>query len=281
MLEIINLSKKHGEKEVLRNISFTIKKGQIVSIIGNNGSGKTTLFKLILNLLEKDNGKIVFEKKNIENQKIGYLPEQRSLYQDCTVWQHLKLITGINKIENEKEQIENWLYKMELYEHKDKKVYTLSKGNQQKLALIVCLIKKPEIVVMDEPFTGLDHENIAIFLREIKQMKKENRIVLISSHIYQPINQICDRYICINKARIKLDIKKEDLIKEEKRTIVVNDKDLLHNEQILSKLITDKEVRYIVENKIAAQTIVERLIKESRTINYCGPLTIEDKIKQI
>ncbi|MGI6510497.1 MAG: ABC transporter ATP-binding protein [Erysipelotrichaceae bacterium] len=281
MLEIINLSKKHGEKEVLRNISFTIEKGQIVSIIGNNGSGKTTLFKLILNLLEKDNGKIVFEKKNIENQKIGYLPEQRSLYQDCTVWQHLKLITGINKIENEKEEIENWLYKMELYEHKDKKVYTLSKGNQQKLALIVCLIKKPEIVVMDEPFTGLDHENIAIFLREIKQMKKENRIVLISSHIYQPINQICDRYICINKARIKLDIKKEDLIKEEKRTIVVNDKDLLHNEQILSKLITDKEVRYIVENKIAAQTIVERLIKESRTINYCGPLTIEDKIKQI
>lgn len=281
MLEIINLSKKYGEKDVLRNISFTIKKGQIVSIIGNNGSGKTTLFKLILNLLEKDNGKIEFEKKNIENQKIGYLPEQRSLYQDCTVWQHLKLITGINKIENEKEEIENWLYKMELYEHKDKKVYTLSKGNQQKLALIVCLIKRPEIVVMDEPFTGLDYENIAIFLREIKQMKKENRIILISSHIYQPINQICDRYICINKARIKLDIKKEDLIKEEKRTIVVNDKDLLHDEQILSKLITDKEIRYIVENKTAAQTIVKRLIKENRTINYYGPLTIEDKIKQI
>ncbi len=281
MLEIINLSKKYGEKDVLRNISFTIEKGQIVSIIGNNGSGKTTLFKLILNLLEKDNGKIEFEKKNIENQKIGYLPEQRSLYQDCTVWQHLKLITGINKIENEKEEIENWLYKMELYEHKDKKVYTLSKGNQQKLALIVCLIKRPEIVVMDEPFTGLDYENIAIFLREIKQMKKENRIILISSHIYQPINQICDRYICINKARIKLDIKKEDLIKEEKRTIVVNDKDLLHDEQILSKLITDKEIRYIVENKTAAQTIVKRLIKENRTINYYGPLTIEDKIKQI
>lgn len=281
MLEIINLSKKYGEKDVLRNISFTIEKGQIVSIIGNNGSGKTTLFKLILNLLEKDNGKIEFEKKNIENQKIGYLPEQRSLYQDCTVWQHLKLITGINKIENEKEEIENWLYKMELYEHKDKKVYTLSKGNQQKLALIVCLIKRPEIVVMDEPFTGLDYENIAIFLKEIKQMKKENRIILISSHIYQPINQICDRYICINKARIKLDIKKEDLIKEEKRTIVVNDKDLLHDEQILSKLITDKEIRYIVENKTAAQTIVKRLIKENRTINYYGPLTIEDKIKQI
>ncbi len=281
MLEIINLSKKYGEKEVLRNISFAVEKGQIVSVLGNNGSGKTTLFKLVLNLLEKDNGKVEYKKKKIENQIIGYLPEQRSLYQDCTVFQHLKLITGINKIANEKEEIDKWLYKMHLYENKDKKVYTLSKGNQQKLALIVCLIKNPEIVVMDEPFTGLDYENIAIFLREIKQMKKENKIILISSHIYQPVNQICDRYIYLNKARIKLDIKKEDLAKEEKKTIIVNDIKLLQDKEIVSKVVSDKEVRYIVENNKAAQKIAERLIEENRTINYYGPLTIEDKIRQI
>ncbi len=197
------------------------------------------------------------------------------------MFQHLKLITGINKIANEKEEIDKWLYKMHLYENKDKKVYTLSKGNQQKLALIVCLIKNPEIVVMDEPFTGLDYENIAIFLREIKQMKKENKIILISSHIYQPVNQICDRYIYLNKARIKLDIKKEDLAKEEKKTIIVNDIKLLQDKEIVSKVVSDKEVRYIVENNKAAQKIAERLIEENRTINYYGPLTIEDKIRQI
>ncbi|MDI9540656.1 MAG: ATP-binding cassette domain-containing protein [Bacillota bacterium] len=281
MLEVINLSKKYNEKEVLRNISFAVEKGTIISVLGKNGSGKTTLFKMILNLLEKDNGKVQFEKKNIEQHLIGYLPEQRSLYQDCTVYQHLKLITGINKIVNEDEKIDKWLHKMKLYEYKDKKVYTLSKGNQQKLALIVCLIKEPKIVVMDEPFTGLDYENIDIFLKEIKKLKKENKIVLISSHIYQPVNQICDRYIYLEKARIKLDIRKKDLIKENKKVIEINDKDYLYDEQILSKVSNDKMVRYIIKNNKAAQTIVERLIQENRTINYYGPLTIEDKIKQI
>ena len=105
--------------------------------------------------------------------------------------------------------------------------------------------------------------------------------MLISSHIYQPVNQICDRYIYLEKARIKLDIRKKDLIKENKKVIEINDKDYLYDEQILSKVSNDKMVRYIIKNNKAAQTIVERLIQENRTINYYGPLTIEDKIKQI
>ena len=281
MLKITNLSKKYEEKEVLRNISFAIEEGKIVSVLGNNGSGKTTLFKMILNLLEKDNGMIMFENRKIEHKIMGYLPEQRSLYQDCTVYQHLKLITGINKKENDKEEIDKWLHKMGLYEYKDKKIHTLSKGNQQKLTLIVCLIKNPKIVIMDEPFTGLDYENIEIFLREIKKLKNKKKIVLISSHIYQPINQICDRYIYLDKARIKIDVTKEDLIKEEKKVIEVRDKELLHNEKIISKLINDESVRYIVKNVRAAQEIVEKLAQENRTITYYGPLTIEDKIKQL
>ncbi|HQB32118.1 MAG TPA: ABC transporter ATP-binding protein [Erysipelotrichaceae bacterium] len=281
MLEVINLSKKYDKKEVLRNISFTIEKGKIVSVLGSNGSGKTTLFKMILDLLEKDNGEVVFEKKRIEHKIAGYLPEQRSLYQDCTVYQHLKLITGINEIENEKEVIDKWLYKMGLAEYRDKKVYTLSKGNQQKLTLIVCLIKNPQIVVMDEPFTGLDYENIEIFLNEIKQLKKENKIVLISSHIYQPINQICDRYIYLNRARIKLDIEKKNLLKEKRKAIEINDKNILEDENISAKVINDKSVRYIVENRKAAQEMAERMLQENRIITYYGPLTIEDKIRHL
>ena len=281
MLEVVNLSKKYVDKEVLRNISFSITKGMIVSVLGSNGSGKTTLFKMLLNLIEKDKGKVEFERGNLENKLVGYLPEQRSLYQDCTVFQHLKLITGINEVANEKEEIDKWLYKMDLYDYKEKKVHTLSKGNQQKLTLIICLIKDPKIVVMDEPFTGLDYENIEIFLKEIKQLKKENKIVLISSHIYQPINKICDRYIYINKARIKLDINKKDLVKEEKKVIEINDKNLLAEEQVLSKIISEESVRYIIENKRIAQNIIKKLIAENRTITYYGPLTIEDKIKQL
>ena len=172
MLEVINLSKKYNEKEVLRNISFAVEKGTIISVLGKNGSGKTTLFKMILNLLEKDNGKVQFEKKNIEQHLIGYLPEQRSLYQDCTVYQHLKLITGINKIVNEDEKIDKWLHKMKLYEYKDKKVYTLSKGNQQKLALIVCLIKEPKIVVMDGHLQDWIMK-ISIFFKGDKKIKRK------------------------------------------------------------------------------------------------------------
>ncbi|MGI6607705.1 MAG: ABC transporter ATP-binding protein [Erysipelotrichaceae bacterium] len=279
MLEVINLSKKYEEKEVLRNICFAVEKGMVVSVLGNNGSGKTTLFKIILNLLEKDNGKVQFENGSIKHELTGYLPEQRSLYQDCTVYQHIRLITGINKIENENEEIDNWLYKMNLHKYKDKKVYTLSKGNQQKLSLIICLIKKPEIVIMDEPFTGLDYENKEIFLNEIKKLKKENRIVLISSHIYQPINQICDRYIYLDRARIRLDIKREDLVKDNKRVIEVQDKKLLEDEEIIAKIIDDESIRYIIRNKIAAQKTIEKLILENRIITYYGPLTIEDKIR--
>lgn len=281
MLEIVNLSKKYGEKEVLRNISFTIKKGQIVSVLGSNGSGKTTLFKMIMNLLIKDNGQVLFEKEKINQHLVGYLPEQRSLYQDCSVYQHIKLITGINKIENENKEIDNWLYKMGLYEHKEKKVYTLSKGNQQKLALILCLIKKPKIVIMDEPFTGLDYDNIDIFLKEIQQLKKQNCIILISSHIYQPINQVCDRYIYLNKARIKLDLNKIDLIKEEKRVIVTDNQNNLANEKVLNKIIDKDSTRYIMENSQLAQELFLKLIEDNKTIKYYGPLTIEDKIRLI
>ena len=156
MLAVKDLHKSYGNKEVLRGVSFTVSKGQIVSLLGSNSSGKTTTFKCLLNLTNHDEDSIRYNGARPDRRKMGYLPEERSLFFDVEVFRQLKymgMLKGMNPDDAERE-ISYWMDRLKVSQYRQEIPLKLSKGNQQKIQLIMCLLGNPEIIIMDEPWTG-------------------------------------------------------------------------------------------------------------------------------
>lgn len=259
MLEIKNLCKSYGDKEVIRNITLQINKGEIVSLLGSNGSGKTTTFKILSSLLEADHGTILLNGDPIECYDVAYLPEERSLFNDITVYEHLKLIAELNRLDDVKNRIERQLDYFNLKQFKNTKTELLSKGNKQKVALAVCLIKNASVVLLDEPFTGLDSSNVQIFINVIKALKYHKKTVMLSSHIYQDVNQLCDRYLYLNNGKIKFDITKKELQDDKRRVIEVDEEVLLNGYGIINNYTVNGKRRYIINNELNSILLLNQL----------------------
>ena len=259
MLEIRNISKSFGNKKVLDDISFSVGKGEIVSVLGKNGGGKTTLFKTILGILEPDSGTVMLDGRPLKLTETGYLPEERSLYYDCTVFKqlrHFALLKGLKARQADRE-VEEWLDITDMQEYRDTIPLKLSKGNQQKIQLIVALSGNPSVLVLDEPWTGLDIDNMELFEKLIKREKKENRVILLSSHLHQQVQRICDRFIYIEDGKIRINVTRRELEESENRTVMVTyDRGFyLQDDDILKETYLDNRVRYIIRNEPAAKRI--------------------------
>ena len=206
-ITINNINKKYGNQQALSNISFSLKKGEIVGFLGPNGAGKSTLIKIICCYLSQDNGQV--EVCNIDTQKqdllvkskIGYLPEQNPLYIDMYIQEYLYFIGGIYKVKKLKKRIEEIINKTGLNSEKKKKIRELSKGFKQRVGLAAALIHNPEILILDEPTTGLDPNQLVEIRNLIKEVGKE-KTVLLSTHIMQEVDKMCNRVIIINKGEI-------------------------------------------------------------------------------
>ncbi len=259
MLEIKNLRKSYGEKEVIRNISLKVEKGEIVSLLGSNGSGKSTTFKMLACITACDHGQVLFNGEDIDYRVVTYLPEQRSLFVDCTVYEQLKLIADLNRLDDAESKINRQLDYFELREYHDHKIGILSKGNQQKVALAACLLKESELVLLDEPFTGLDSTNVDIFIRAIKALKYHGKTVLLSSHLYQPVNFLCDRYLYLVNGKIKYDITKKELLSDSKRVLEVDESINLNGAGILTNYVIGSHKRYIIDSELSAILLIGKL----------------------
>ena len=255
MIEIKNLCKSYGDKQVIKNISLKIEDGEVVSLLGNNGSGKTTTFKMMASLSEIDHGQILYNGDEIGQEIVSYLPEERSLFSDCTVYEHLKLVTDLNQMVNVDDKINRQLEYFKIKQYRNKKISELSKGNQQKVALAICLIKNAPIIILDEPFTGLDSENVDLFMQVIKALKYHGKTVLLSSHLYQPINDLCDRYLYLYNGKIKYNITKQDLLKD-KRRVIETKKDLTTQDGVIAKYHVNDKTRYIVLSESIGQILI-------------------------
>lgn len=206
-ITINNINKKYGNQQALSNISFSLKKGEIVGFLGPNGAGKSTLIKIICCYLSQDNGQV--EVCNIDTQKqdllvkskIGYLPEQNPLYLDMYIQEYLYFIGGIYKVKKLKKRIAEIINKTGLNSEKKKKIRELSKGFKQRVGLAAALIHNPEILILDEPTTGLDPNQLVEIRNLIKEVGKE-KTVLLSTHIMQEVDKMCNRVIIINKGKI-------------------------------------------------------------------------------
>lgn len=202
MLKITNLNKSFGSKNVLKNISFSAPAGKITGFIGKNGSGKTTTFHSILNFIDYS-GNITFNNKRIDENSyanIGYLPEERSLMPKLTVYSQVKYLANLKGMSTTevKSELPKWLDRLQVVGKMNDKIKSLSKGNQQKIQLIATLIHKPKLIILDEPFSGLDPVNTDLLKQVILAEQARGATIIFSDHSMNNVEELCDNVIMIN-----------------------------------------------------------------------------------
>ncbi len=216
-IELQNISKLYGKQKALDNVSLSITKGEITGLLGPNGAGKSTIMKIISCFLPPSSGlaKVqgldVMEQPELVKAKIGYLPEHNPLYTDMYVREYLNYIAGIYKMKGDiKKAIDKVIDQTGLQIEQNKKIGALSKGYRQRVGLAQALIHEPEILILDEPTTGLDPNQLVEIRELIKSVGKE-KTVLFSTHIMQEVEAICDRVIIIHQGKVIADDKTENL----------------------------------------------------------------------
>ncbi len=204
ILDVKELTKRFDTKIVLDNISFDVGKGVIFGLLGPNGAGKTTMIRIILDILRADHGDIdIFGRKfdDALKARIGYLPEERGLYQKITVFECLKYFAELKEVKKSDDKIDFWLNKVELYDYKRKKIEELSKGMQQKVQLVAAFIHNPELLILDEPFSGLDPLNTKLIKDILVDLKREGKTIILSTHQMDQVERMCDRILLINQGK--------------------------------------------------------------------------------
>lgn len=238
-IEVNNISKSYGAQKALDNISFSVKKGEIVGFLGPNGAGKSTLMKILTTYIAADEGTAVVNAHDVNaNQKavqlsIGYLPEHNPLYLDLYVREYLSFNADIYKVT--KSRIEEVLQLTGLTIESHKKIGQLSKGYRQRVGLANALLHNPDVLILDEPTTGLD-PNQLIEIRNVIKNAGKDKTIFLSTHIMQEVEAICDRVIIINNGKIVADKKLDHLISADKEQVIEVEFDFKIEEQVIAKI---------------------------------------------
>ncbi len=207
-LSIENIKKNFGSKEVLKGISLEARSGSALGILGRNGAGKTTTIRIIMNVFGADEGRVLIDNQEIDRSqlRIGYMPEERGLFAKRVILEqlvYLGSLKGLSTADAKKSAL-YWLERLEMSEYASKKLDTLSKGNQQKIQLVATLISDPDIVILDEPFSGLDPVNAMLLKDVVKELIADNKVVLFSSHQMNYIEEFCNNIVILNGGNIVL-----------------------------------------------------------------------------
>ncbi len=207
-LVLRDIDKSFGEKEVLKGVSFTAEGGKAFGLLGRNGAGKTTTIRILMNVFHSDGGNITLDGSPIDYNKIGigYLPEERGLYPKKKIFDQLVYFAELKGMSTKDavSAVDHWLDRLGMSEYKYKRLDTLSKGNQQKIQLVTALAHDPDIIILDEPFSGLDPVNAKLLKDVVKEQIEKGKIVLFSSHQMSYIEEFCDSIAIINAGRVVL-----------------------------------------------------------------------------
>ncbi len=253
-LKVENVSKSFESKNAVSNISFEMNEPGVFGLLGTNGAGKTTTIRMILGILEKNSGNISWNGKSVtrKNVNFGYLPEERGIYPKTKVGQQLIYFAKLKgmKQKDAEESLKYWAKKLKIEEYINTQAEKLSKGNQQKVQFLTCVMHNPELIILDEPFSGLDPINSDILKNVIKELISEGKYIIMSSHQMASIEEFCDDILIINAGKTILkgnlkDIKNGYEIKK----IFVESAEKI--DDIISKLgltiITNNENEYLLE----------------------------------
>ncbi len=207
-LEMKNIDKSFGAKEVLRGVSFTAEGGKAFGLLGRNGAGKTTSIRILMNVFPANGGEVLIDGEPIDYDKIGigYLPEERGLYPKKLIIDQLVYFAELKGLsaKDALKAVDYWLVRLGMSEYRNKRLDTLSKGNQQKIQLVTALAHDPDIVILDEPFSGLDPVNAMLLKDIVKEQIAKGKIVLFSSHQMSYIEEFCDSIAIINAGKVAI-----------------------------------------------------------------------------
>lgn len=227
MLKVDNVSKSYGTLKAVDNLSFKVEKGEIFGLLGSNGAGKTTTFRMIMSLLEPDNGLVtLFDEKITYDvmESIGFVTEERSLLTKMTVKEQIIYYGKLKGMSEDLilERLNYWLDKLQITEYLNKKIKELSKGNQQKIQFISAVINEPKLLILDEPFTGLDPINVQLLKECIYTLKEKGCIIIFSSHQMEHIEEFCDKLVILVKGKVVIEGKLSDIKKNyQKKNIFI------------------------------------------------------------
>lgn len=272
-LKVIDVTKKFDKKVVVDNINFEFDKPGVFGLLGTNGAGKSTTIRMILGIYKKDSGTITWNDKPVtrKNVNFGFLPEERGIYPKSNIMDQLLYfaeLKGMKKSDAIKE-IEYWLERLKVSEYKNMTAEKLSKGNQQKVQFITALLNDPELIVLDEPFSGLDPVNTELLRKVILELVNKGKYIVMSSHQMTSIEEFCSEVIILNRGKTVLkgnlqDIK--DSYKANKLEVISKEdiSNLIGNLKLLNKV--DNKYEFELTNEQDAQTLLKILINNGINI---------------
>lgn len=285
-LEVRDLRKSFGGNEVLHGISFSVESGNALGLLGRNGAGKTTTIRILMNVFKGNAGAVLLDGKPFDPAKhqIGYMPEERGLYPKKTVSEqliYLGMLRGLSA-KKAKENMKKWLAKMEVSEYENRKLETLSKGNQQKVQLAQTLITDPKIIILDEPFSGLDPVNSQILKDVISEQIQQGKLVIFSSHQMSYVEEFCQQIAILNHGDVVLSGELKEIKREFGRDRLVvssleeTPEELAHRlRDTFADLLEVEKVqkdRLIIKKKAsdAKLKILERLVEQDVDLEFFG-----------
>lgn len=279
-VEFESVSKSFAEKSVINNISFSVRQGEIFGLLGPNGAGKTTLIRLLLDIIKPDVGNICVFGAPLNfaaKDKIGYLPEERGLYKRTKILDILVYLAQLKGISGKQAQLkaESLLKSLELYEYRSKKVEELSKGMQQKIQFLSAIIHDPELVILDEPFSGLDPMSTREIKDRILELKHAGKTVLLSTHMMEQAQALCNKILMLNKGKIVLYGTVDEIRKEYgKDSLFVelaekSNLDLIREIPGVKKITEhEKSIEIFPEEGTNTQILLKELVRKTEILRF-------------
>lgn len=271
-----NVSKTFVEKKAVEGISFSLNKPGVFGLLGTNGAGKTTTIRMLLGIIKKDSGEITWNGKKVDRKSVnfGYLPEERGVYPKVKIYDQLMYFAELKGMKKQEADaaIKDWAKKLKVEEYMQMPAEKLSKGNQQKIQFMTAVIHNPELVVLDEPFSGLDPVNTELLKNIIIDLVKEEKYVIMSAHQMSTIEEFCSDILILNKGKTVL----QGNLREIKDQYPANRVQIETNESITENIAklgleieNEKNNEYTIkiDNEEQAHNLLNELVKDRKTIN--------------
>jgi len=269
-LTLDHVSKSFGDFVAVRDLSLQVRRGRIFGLIGPNGAGKTTTIRMIVNITVPDSGRVELFGQPMSTalqDRIGYLPEERGLYKRMKVGEQLRFFAELKDVRGKEAdaRIDKWLAKLQLTDWKQKKTKDLSKGMQQKVQFITSVIHEPDLLILDEPFSGLDPVNVEVMKDTILEQKAANKTIILSTHQMEIAEKLCDDVCMINRSRKVLDGKLREIRRSESRNAVAlrcegNDGILKDPALVLNVRQVGDDLEVLLAEGVSPQILLKRLV---------------------
>jgi ABC-2 type transport system ATP-binding protein len=271
-VEVNNVIKSYGNNTVVNDVSFTVAQGEIFGLIGPNGAGKTTTIRMMMDIIKPDSGDIRILGESLSEDtknRIGYLPEERGLYKKLTVLKTLTYLAALKGSRVENNRVEELLKRVDMLPHKDKKIEELSRGMGHLIQFLVTIIHDPQLIILDEPFAGLDPVNTELLKEIILELRSQGKAVILSTHRMNEVEELCDRILMIDRGRSVLYGKLADIKKRYRNNSVFVEFEgkLGELDGMVSSRQEGKYVELFLDGQTPPQKILQQMIRQGVTVN--------------